>query len=128
MALDIQSLIDTGTVAARVQAITGDAQASATAAGYAAWVAAATGSAPTVARIGSENRVRMVMTERQQIALRQWLDGQVGGLFSPQAAPPVVDSGMGEVLTPWALQYAGPAIIGALVLGWVAHWLIQGRK
>jgi hypothetical protein len=126
--MDLTPLLDTSTVALQTQAITGDAEASATAAGYAAWIASVTGSAPTIEQVGQEPRVKLTLSEDQQLAMRQWLDAQVSSMFAPQTVPPVVDADLGPVLVPWSLQYAMPAILGALVVGWVGHWLYSGRR
>lgn len=124
--MDINALLNTAGIVTATQAITGNPEASATAAGYAAWIASVTGRPPQVTRIGQENRVLLVMDEAQQLALRQWLSGQVGTLVS-KGEPPIVDAGLGPAIGPWALQYAAPLILGALVVGWVGHWFTTSK-
>lgn len=123
--VDIQQLINTGSVGVQVQAITGKPEDSVYAAGYAAWIAAITGKAPAVQKV-AVGRVKMALTEDQKVAMRQWLSGQTQGLFQI-SEPPTVDYSAGDYLTPWAVQYAAPLVIGAFVAGWVAHWFINRK-
>lgn len=120
----ISSLFNTAAIATTTQAVTGNAEASATAAGYSAWIESVTGRAPTIRRIGEENRVELLMDKAQILAMRSWLNSQVGSVLS-KGEPPLVDSHLGEALTPWALQYAAPLIIGSLLAGWIAHWALS---
>jgi hypothetical protein len=122
MASDLSTLLDSGSIAAQVQLYTGDGEAAASAGGTAAWIAAITGEAPGLVQV-DDKHMRLSISDKQKLAIQAWLNAQVGSMLQPTAAP-TVDLGLGPVLGPWSLQYAGPAIIGALVLGWFAHWLL----
>lgn len=122
---DLSVVLDVGVLATETSLITGNGGAAAQAAGYGAWVAAVTGSRPKIERIGSENRARMVLSEDQKLAMRGWLNRQVGSFLAAPGEPPVFDANLGPTLTPWALQYAAPMIIGAIVTGWLAHWMLS---
>jgi hypothetical protein len=117
---DLSAILNTAGIATATQAITGDAGSSATAAGYSAWVTSITGRPPTVVNLGN-GTAQLTLDEEQQLSMRQWFSAQVGGLLS-KGEPDKLDIGIGPVIGPWALQYATPLIIGAVVLGWMAHW------
>lgn len=126
--MDLTSLLSSGTVAANVQLWTLDAQASLQAGAYSAWVESITGSPVDVQRIGTESRAQIVLSDDQVLKMRQWLSGQVGGLVSADQSVPTVELGIGKWAGPWALQYAGPMIIGAVVLGWMANYFFGGKR
>jgi hypothetical protein len=127
MGFDISALLDTSAIGLQVNQITGNAEQSAYAAAYAAWVSAITGGNPTVAVGSSPKQAKLQLTQQQNIAMRHWLDQQVHGILAPTGEPEIVDYGAGEFMGPWAMQYAIPAIIGAFVAGWMARWFI-GRR
>lgn len=126
MAFDISSLVGTGLVGTQVQNYTNDAQAAVSAAGYAAFVQAITGVAPTVTDLGN-GRAKIILSGEQNAAMQSWLDSQVKGMLTPTAKPPVVDLSVGAYLTPWTLKYTAPALIGAFAAGWVLHWIMGGK-
>lgn len=128
MALDIASLLNTGNVGVQTQAITGDAQSAAAAAGYAAFILAVIGSAPAVKDLGNK-RAKIVLTSAQNNAMQAWLDSQVKSMVAlPGAQQPALDLSMGDYLTPWTLKYTLPALIGAFAAGWVANWIFSGKR
>lgn len=120
----ISNILGSGTILAQVQLITGDANAATSAAGYAAFVQAITGVAPSIEDMGNK-KAKMVLTPTQKNAMMAWLDSQVKGVVSLPSAPPAIDLAIGDYLTPWMLKYMGPALIGAFVLGWLAKWMIK---
>lgn len=120
MAIDIAQLINSGSVGVQVQSITGSIEDSAYATGYAAWITAITGAPPKIVKV-ADGRAKFVLSEAQNITMRQWLSSQTQGILQT-GAPPKVDYSAGDYLTPWAIQYAVPAVIVAFVAGWVAHW------
>ena len=122
---DLSTVLDAGVLAAETSLITGSGEAAAQAAGYGAFITSITGSRPSIVRIGTEKRARMVLSSDQQLALRRWLNNQVGGMLAAPGAPPVFDTNLGSTLTPLAMQYAAPTIIGAVVVGWLAHWMLS---
>jgi hypothetical protein len=127
MGFDISALLDTSAVALQVNQITGDAEQSAYAGAYAAWVSAITGANPSVTVGANPKQAKLVLTPDQNIAMRRFFDSQVHGILAPSGEPDIVDYGAGDYMGPWAMQYAIPAIIGAFVAGWVVHWMINRR-
>jgi hypothetical protein len=125
MAIDLTQLLDTGSGALRINEITNDAQASATASVYCAWIQSITGTQPTVTE-GKPGKVVLVLSPAQRSAMSKWLDAQVQGIINDRSTP-TVDMGLGPVLGPWGLKYAAPTIIGAILAGWVAHYYLGGK-
>lgn len=123
--IDIAQLINTSSAGTQVQAITGSLADSAYATGYAAWITSITGTAPKIVKT-SEGHAKFVLSDEQKVSMRQWLSAQTQGALQTGPAP-VVDYSAGDYLTPWAMQYAAPVIIGAFVGGWVLHWFINRR-
>lgn len=109
---------------AAVQKITDDLGASASAGGYAAWVYAVTGKPPAVQNLGG-NRASLVLTEKQNLAMRKWLDRQLASALSPTGEKPKVEYNMGSYVIPWAIKYSIPAGVGLFVLGWIAAYYFQ---
>jgi hypothetical protein len=126
--MDLTSLLSSGTVAADALAWTADSEAALQAGAYSAWVEAITGSPAQIRRIGTESRAQIVLSDDQVLKMRQWLSGQVGGMISADQAVPAVELDIGRWAGPWAVQYAGPLIIGAVVVGWMANYFLGGRK
>ena len=126
--MDLTSLLSSGSVAANVQLWTADSEAALQSGAYAAWIESITGSPVDVQRIGSESRARIVLTQDQNTKMRQWLSGQAGGLIADNQTVPTVELGIGRWAGPWAVQYAGPMIIGAVVLGWMANYFLGSRR
>lgn len=125
MAVDLSQLLNTGSGALRINAITGNAEASATAAVYCAWIQSITGSQPAVTE-GTPGHVILVLSPSQRASMSKWLDEQVHGIINDKT-PPIVDMGLGPVLGPWSMKYAAPTIIGAILVGWIAHYYLGGR-
>jgi hypothetical protein len=119
--MDLNSLLSTGAAAANVYTWTQDSGAAAQTGAYCAWIESIIGTAPIVERIGTESRARVVLTTAQVIKIRQWLDKQLGSIIASKKSAPAVDLGLAPVVGPWALQYAAPLIITAILAGWFAN-------
>jgi hypothetical protein len=100
---------------ASVNSITGDSEAAAAAAGYAAFIQSIGGDAPNVIDLG-DKRARLPMTENDKVALRKWLDEAV----KPSAIKPTVEYDFGSALTPWVLKYAIPAAVVVFIIGYMS--------
>jgi hypothetical protein len=98
---------------AEVNSITGNTDAAAAAAGYAAFIQSIGGDAPQVIDLG-DKRARLPMTNKDMGALRSWLDEAL----KPSAIKPVVEYDFGAALTPWILKYAIPASIVVFIIGY----------
>jgi hypothetical protein len=126
--MDLNSLLSTGAAAANVYTWTQNSTAAAQTAAYCAWIESIIGTSPAVERIGTESRARVVLTTAQVIKIRQWLDKQLGSIIASKKSAPAVDLGLASVVGPWALQYAAPLIIAAILAGWFANKYLGGRK
>lgn len=120
---DITQFLGPVAVGGEVKRITGDLSSSAAAAGYSAWIQSVTGTVPAVSQEG--NRATLNLSSSQSVAMQQWLDKQVKGIFQPAKDKPPVNYNMGQFLTPWAVKYFIPAGIGMFALGWIAAYYLQ---
>ena len=123
-----QLYINSVAIGARTLTITGKAEDGVSATGYSAWIASVTGANPIIIDNG-DGTVKITLSQSQVLAMRQWLDSQVKSAVALKTGPaPSVQIELGSVLTPWALQYAIPFMVGTFTLGWIAHWFLSGRK
>jgi len=122
---DISQFLNAAAVGAQVRAITGNNSSAAAAAGYAAWIAACTGSTPAVTSLDG-SRAGMQLSASQVALMQQWLDKQLTSAVTPMDRKPDVEYNMGTFLTPWSMKYVIPGAVLVFVLGWVASYYIRG--
>jgi hypothetical protein len=127
MADQTQLYLDSAAIAARVISITRNPGDGLSAGGYGAWVESITGVPPQIID-NKDGTVKIVLSQSQVLSMRKWLDSQVQSAVALKTgAPSRVQIELGPVLTPWAMQYAIPFMIGTFTLGWLAHWLLARR-
>ena len=121
---NIEPYLSAISIGSQVSDITGDLSDAFKGGAYAAWIQSITGEMPTVIRIGSENRVRIILNSRQVQRMQQWLDQQVGKLTAKDKEPATIEYELGQVFKPWAFKYAVPAGLAFFVAGWLLSWYV----
>ena len=110
-------------VGTQVSTLTGNTMDGFTAGGFAAFVQAITGSAPTVQQLDGK-RARVLMTAAQSTALKQWLDNKIVSAVKKPATPPSLELELGPVLVPLFLKYMIPTALIFIIIGWFGHYLV----
>lgn len=124
---DLAPYISALAVASRVNDITHSGDDAAAAGGYAAFIGSIAGTVPTVLE-GPDASAIVVTDPMQRRALTAWLDNQVKGALSKGKEPGKVQYDISATLTPWAIKYVAPVLIGAFLAGWLGNYFFGGRR
>lgn len=119
----LENIIDVGGLSAQVYRITGDRGDAAAAAGYGAWVNSITGEYPTVVQT-PEGQAQVVLTERQAVDMRGWLDKQIWQSIVPKE-PGRLQIEFKPVVGPLAVRYLLIIGAGAFLAGWLSRGIVR---
>jgi hypothetical protein len=126
MAFNIQEYVEPVAFGNAVYGVTGQLVDSAIAAGYAQWIKGITGTLPVIQSLDAK-RVKIVFTPEQIPIMRQWLDQQVSGAFK-SGVPSAVEYDLGSVLNMWAAKYAVPTVVGIMIAGFIAGYMVHKMR
>jgi hypothetical protein len=118
---EITDYLQALTIGGNASSMTGKTEDGFIAGGFSAFVQALTGQPPTLVQLPN-NKAKIILSEKQVIIMRKWLDMQLFNFKAPKDQSLSIE--MNPVVVPWALKYAIPAALAFVILGWVGHYYL----
>jgi len=120
---DIGDYISAVSLGTKASSMTGKSADGFVAGGFAAFVQVITGEQPTLVQL-PDKKAKIVLTEKQALTMRKWLDGQLWAAVKKPSAEQTLTLEMNPVVVPWALKYLVPVALAFVVVGWVGHYYL----